>query len=596
MVTLGKKDLLRWAAETTGIRPCSKYRDLGDGAVLLALALHVFPTSFPSGFGSAISYQGKDAAERNWDVLQNIMEQRQLPMHLFDRRAFSAGQARHCFNTLVLFYFLDRLKHNSHFCVDFANPVDPRVADFLQSPQSLTSIGKFSIPPSSSSPSPLVGASLCGGSAATVGIEQAGEDALVAVGSSPVGLVASGRPPLRMTSPQLADGGVSQSQLSRMHMLNTQLREELDNVRATSHLLLAQQRVIVATEIAAMTEQLEAQLLLLRQQRDHEIRRCLREVREEYDTLLNEIPSTTRSDASSFRVLSCSSGSNTSNTDGLGGLQRLFEGEFRNMQRELDMADSTIQQLRTAVNKQQERLEALEDRIRCICSSTPPVNNEECTGFINNILEPLFGVAPRAVVETVGLRLKYVFSRMDALRCEVQRLRGRDGSESEAIPVSSIGQGVGGANNASLRQSVGAEKPPLVDAGNFCYQTAGGGGGKADEVPPSISGVGISAGTRDGNFLACEGLRSKPRTLSMERTPLDTTTSPTIAFVAASGSTAVASDFGADEGDIFVVGGDAQPHKAKPTVPSSNSSVSLLSLEELERRKHEIMSKYGFSQ
>ncbi|KPA81396.1 hypothetical protein ABB37_03773 [Leptomonas pyrrhocoris] len=138
-ILLGKAELLAWAADVTGITPCEKYGDLKDGLVYLALARELFPQDIDSAIVRLQRRGARDPA-KNWSLLTSCLRRHRIPLHLCNRQAVERGHTRHCFNLLVLFYFLQRLSHGDQFSVDFAQPVDPQLAAFLQSPDSVVAV------------------------------------------------------------------------------------------------------------------------------------------------------------------------------------------------------------------------------------------------------------------------------------------------------------------------------------------------------------------------------------------------------------------------------------------------------------------------
>lgn len=138
---LGKAELLAWAAQVTGITPCEKYADLRDGLVFLALARELFPHAIDSAVIRLQRRGARDGA-KNWSLLTSCLRHHGIPLHLCNRQAVERGHTRHCFNLLVLFYFLIRLSAGDRFAVDFAQPVDPQLARFLQSPESVIAVAR----------------------------------------------------------------------------------------------------------------------------------------------------------------------------------------------------------------------------------------------------------------------------------------------------------------------------------------------------------------------------------------------------------------------------------------------------------------------
>ncbi|KAK7200467.1 hypothetical protein NESM_000101300 [Novymonas esmeraldas] len=138
-VLLGKAELLAWAANATAITPCDKYGDLKDGLVYLALARLLFPGEIDSAIVRLQRRGARDSA-KNWSLLTSCLRRHGIPTHLCNRQAVERGHTRHCFNLLVLFYFLVRLSRGERFAADFAQPVDPHIAAFLQSPESVVTV------------------------------------------------------------------------------------------------------------------------------------------------------------------------------------------------------------------------------------------------------------------------------------------------------------------------------------------------------------------------------------------------------------------------------------------------------------------------
>ena len=56
---------------------------------------------------------------------------------LLEQRAIQFGRFKQCYALLAVLFFLYHLAQDPHFSVDFAHPISPEVADFLQSSRSL---------------------------------------------------------------------------------------------------------------------------------------------------------------------------------------------------------------------------------------------------------------------------------------------------------------------------------------------------------------------------------------------------------------------------------------------------------------------------
>jgi len=65
-----------------------------------------------------------------------------LPMEVFDKKAICAARFKQCFTFLVMLYFLQNLSENHDFSVDFAHPIDGKLANFLQSTASVQCLAR----------------------------------------------------------------------------------------------------------------------------------------------------------------------------------------------------------------------------------------------------------------------------------------------------------------------------------------------------------------------------------------------------------------------------------------------------------------------
>ncbi|GET93473.1 hypothetical protein, conserved [Leishmania tarentolae] len=139
VILLGKAELLAWAASVTGISPCDKYGDLKDGLIYLALTQQLFPGEIDSAIVRLQRRGARDAA-KNWSLLTSSLRRHGIPTHMCNQQAVERGHTRYCFNLLVLFYFLVRVARGEQFAVDFAQPVDPQLAAFLQSSESVLAV------------------------------------------------------------------------------------------------------------------------------------------------------------------------------------------------------------------------------------------------------------------------------------------------------------------------------------------------------------------------------------------------------------------------------------------------------------------------
>jgi hypothetical protein len=149
---IGKKELLLWATEVTGIS-CSKFEDLRDGVVIMRLMSSIWPRAVdPRNSRKMKAAPQMDwELKRNWDTIKEVMGDIRLPVQLVDRTAIQQGRFRACYNLLVMLFFMMSLTKHREFSVDFAHPIDPRLSAFLQSNASIDALsrgGALSVQPS----------------------------------------------------------------------------------------------------------------------------------------------------------------------------------------------------------------------------------------------------------------------------------------------------------------------------------------------------------------------------------------------------------------------------------------------------------------
>jgi hypothetical protein len=139
--TLGKAELIAWAAEVSGVYPCAKYEDFKDGLIFLTLFDNLFPGIVDSTT-IRVQRSGPRNSKANWESVRNGSMSVGLPATIIDRKGVAAGQQRPIYNMLVMFYFLTKLTVSNDFTVDFAHPIDDSLAEFLQSPASLDCLSR----------------------------------------------------------------------------------------------------------------------------------------------------------------------------------------------------------------------------------------------------------------------------------------------------------------------------------------------------------------------------------------------------------------------------------------------------------------------
>ena len=134
---IGKKELLAWIGEITGSR-VAKFEDLRDGVVILKAFLSIWPTSVDERRirGKPMRFEWETKA--NWDLIKQAMTELQLPIQVYDKVGIQAGRFKACYSFLVMLFFLYNLSKSHDFSVDFAHPIDGKLAQFLQSPASVS--------------------------------------------------------------------------------------------------------------------------------------------------------------------------------------------------------------------------------------------------------------------------------------------------------------------------------------------------------------------------------------------------------------------------------------------------------------------------
>lgn len=88
------------------------------------------------------SPKGEADVTVNWDVIKSAMVELKLPLEVCDRKAIQAARFKQCFTFLVMLYFLQNLSENHDFSVDFAHPIDGKLAKFLQSTASVQCLAR----------------------------------------------------------------------------------------------------------------------------------------------------------------------------------------------------------------------------------------------------------------------------------------------------------------------------------------------------------------------------------------------------------------------------------------------------------------------
>ena len=133
---VGFSELMQWVGQTGGVS-CSGLGDLSDGAVISALMQRMFPLA-----AEANVKQCEEAAQHrnpasSWRTVGAMTSFLGLPDHLLDYIGVSACNFDAAYAVLVTFFFLHGLSVQHDFACDFAHPISPALALFLQSTKSV---------------------------------------------------------------------------------------------------------------------------------------------------------------------------------------------------------------------------------------------------------------------------------------------------------------------------------------------------------------------------------------------------------------------------------------------------------------------------
>ncbi|KAK3234714.1 hypothetical protein CYMTET_55033, partial [Cymbomonas tetramitiformis] len=134
--TVGKKELLQWASETSGLS-ITRFEDLKDGGVLLKL----FAKTWPLAVDVRLKSKSK-ASTGNWDIIKGVFLDLGLPMQVYAPKGIQASKFKACYSLLVMVYFLFHLATKHDFSVDFAHPIDPKLAAYLQSSECIDALAR----------------------------------------------------------------------------------------------------------------------------------------------------------------------------------------------------------------------------------------------------------------------------------------------------------------------------------------------------------------------------------------------------------------------------------------------------------------------
>ena len=72
--------------------------------------------------------RGDWEVKANWDVLRALFLELELPLHVCDRDSIQKGVFKACYSILAMLFFLQTLALNHDCTIDFAHPLDTRLA------------------------------------------------------------------------------------------------------------------------------------------------------------------------------------------------------------------------------------------------------------------------------------------------------------------------------------------------------------------------------------------------------------------------------------------------------------------------------------
>ena len=133
---LGLQEIFDWAERMSGI-PCKCLRDLQDGAIISSIMRKIFPIAAQNCALSGTVAIGSRYRDDHWSEVSAMTAYLQLPEHLLDYLGVASGSFESSYGVLVSFFFLHGLSQKHDFAVDFAHPIHPPLARFLESNRSV---------------------------------------------------------------------------------------------------------------------------------------------------------------------------------------------------------------------------------------------------------------------------------------------------------------------------------------------------------------------------------------------------------------------------------------------------------------------------
>eukprot|EP00756_Hemistasia_phaeocysticola_P058784 Hpha_TRINITY_DN3543_c0_g1::TRINITY_DN3543_c0_g1_i1::g.25787::m.25787 len=122
---VGKPELLKWMSTTLG-ESVTRFEGLRDGSIILRVMGAVFPAVGPMLVQMQWCPQPQSQLDinRNWDIVESLWAQLQLPKEGLDRRGLLKARFKPCYQIVVIFYFLYFLQRSERLAADLKHPID----------------------------------------------------------------------------------------------------------------------------------------------------------------------------------------------------------------------------------------------------------------------------------------------------------------------------------------------------------------------------------------------------------------------------------------------------------------------------------------
>eukprot|EP00767_Chilomastix_cuspidata_P001816 gnl/Chilomastix_cuspidata/1945.p1 GENE.gnl/Chilomastix_cuspidata/1945~~gnl/Chilomastix_cuspidata/1945.p1 ORF type:complete len:1037 (-),score=550.99 gnl/Chilomastix_cuspidata/1945:225-3335(-) len=134
---IGKEELFEWAGRLCGV-DFSEWAHCVDGSVVLKIMSTIWPDEVDLRNPRVkMQPETSDDIESNWTHILELFSSIGIP-NIIDIGSVVSGSPKDTYNLLVMLFFLKNLSESRSFAIDFKIPVDPRLAEFLQSTASLS--------------------------------------------------------------------------------------------------------------------------------------------------------------------------------------------------------------------------------------------------------------------------------------------------------------------------------------------------------------------------------------------------------------------------------------------------------------------------